>query len=393
MTKEKAQADLEIEALADVFGIATTGFEEYHQSCKENSKGNNSTAASSGDSSTAASSGHYSTAASSGHYSTAASSGNYSKAASSGHYSTAASSGENSTAASSGENSTAASSGNYSKAASSGNYSTAASSGNYSKAASSGYNSTAASSGENSTAASSGNYSTAASSGNYSKAASSGYNSKAASSGENSKAASSGNYSKAASSGENSACTALGYRAVVRGDLGNMLMASEYVIKDGKNIPVGGKIGFVDGKKLKVQQDYIVEKDKWVAVDFTDNVFSRVISTKSGVKKVKTDNGKILFVVHDENGNSAHGDTIKQAREDLVYKAVAKFDGVLPKSATGKEWVGIYRAVTGACGAGVRNFVESTGKSLDDTYTAKEIAKLVSGQYGADRFAEKLKAA
>ena len=97
------------------------------------------------------------------------------------------------------------------------------------------------------------------------------------------------------------------------------------------------------------------------------------------------------FLITDGNGNYAHGHTIKQAREDLVYKAVAKFDGKLPKKATGKEWVGIYRAVTGACGAGVRNFVEKTGKSLDDEYTAKQIAALVKGQYGADRFAEKVK--
>jgi hypothetical protein len=170
-------------------------------------------------------------------------------------------------------------------------------------------------------------------------------------------------------------------------------MASEYVIKDGKFIPVGGKADLVDGKKLKAGCDYIVEKGKWVEVDFSDGVFSYVISTRNGVKKVKTEAGKILFVVRDENGNSAHGDTIKQAREDLVYKAIAKFDGVLPKKATGKEWIGIYRAVTGACGAGVRNFVESTGKSLDDTYTAKQIATLVKGQYGGDKFAEKLKEA
>ena len=44
-------------------------------------------------------------------------------------------------------------------------------------------------------------------------------------------------------------------------------------------------------------------------------------------------------------------------------------------------------------GAGVRHFVEQTGKSLDDTYTAKQIAELVKGQYGADRFAEKMKEA
>jgi len=353
MTTQKSQAEIEIEALQDVFNIATTGFDEFYKTAKEKDKDK----------------GDYSTAASSGYYSTAASSGYGSKAASSGYGSKAASSGDYSKAASSGDSSTAASSGYVSKAASSGNYSTAASSGYYS------------------TAASSGDYSTAASSGYYSTAASSGYGSKAASSGDYSKAASSGKYSKAESSGEHSGCTSIGYRAAVKGDLGNLLMASEYT-KDG--VPVGGNADLVDGKNLKAGSWYIVEKGAWVEVDFTDRVFSYVLSNKKGVKKVKTEQGKVLYVVSDDKGNSAHGETIAKAREDLIYKDIAKFDGELPKKATGKEWVGIYRAVTGTCAAGVKNFVEQTGKSLDDTYTAKEIAKLVHGNFGAEQFAKKL---
>ena len=310
MTKQLNQAELEIEALAEVFGIATAGFEKFQKEAKENSaKGYSSTAASSDDYSKAASSGDSSKAASSGHYSTAASSGNYS---------------------------TAASSGNSSKAASSGDYSTAASSDDYSKAASS------------------------------------------------------GNYSKAASSGHYSACTSVGYRAAVKGDKGNLLMASEYIIKDGNLIPIGGKADIVDGKILKEQCWYIVEKAKWVEVDFSDNVFSYVISTRKDVKKVKTESSKILYVVCDGNGNSAHGETIAKARKDLIYKVIGKSDVAIPKKATGAEWIGIYRAVTGACSAGVKIFVEGTGKSLDDTYTAKQICKLVQGQYGAEQFAKKV---
>lgn len=133
----------------------------------------------------------------------------------------------------------------------------------------------------------------------------------------------------------------------------------------------------------------IVESGKWVEVDVSDGIFSRVLSNRGGVKKVKTDSGKILFVVSDDNGNSAHGKTIAEAREDLIYKVVAKFDGKLPKSATGKEWIGIYRAVTGACGAGIKHFVESTKKDLDKTYTSKQIMELSKGQFGFEKFAEK----
>jgi hypothetical protein len=168
-------------------------------------------------------------------------------------------------------------------------------------------------------------------------------------------------------------------------------MASEYIFKDGSYIPIGGKANIVDGKKLKSGCWYIVESGDWVEVDFTDGIFSRVISNKSGVKKVKTDDGKTLYIVSDKNGNHAHGKTIKEARADLVYKVVAKFDGKLPSKATGKEWIGIYRAVTGACGAGIRHFVEQSGKDIDATYTAKQIATLAKGQYGGEKFAEKLK--
>ena len=167
-------------------------------------------------------------------------------------------------------------------------------------------------------------------------------------------------------------------------------MASEYIYKEKKLIPVGGKADIVDGKKLKPDCWYIVEGGNWVEVDFTDGVFSYVISNKKWIKKVKTEKGDILFIVSDDKGNSAHGKTIKEARQDLVFKSVAKFDGELPKSATGKEWIGIYRAVTGACATGVKLFVEKTGEDIEKSYTAKQIAKIVKGQYGSEKFLEKM---
>ena len=167
-------------------------------------------------------------------------------------------------------------------------------------------------------------------------------------------------------------------------------MASEYIGKNNDFVPVGGKADIVDGKKLKPNCWYIVEKSEWVEVDFTDNVFSYVLSNKNGVKKVKTEQGIVLYVVSDNKGNSAHGETIAKARVDLIYKVIEKADVEIPKKTTGKEWIGIYRAVTGACSAGVKNFVEQTGKSLDDEYTAKQIAEMVQGKFGADAFAKKI---
>jgi len=265
---------------------------------------------------------------------------------------------------------------------SSGDFSTAASSGDSSKAASSGDSSTAASSGDFSTAASSGDSSTAASSGNFSKAASSG---------DSSKAASSGNFSKAASSGYSSACSALGYRAAVKGDLGNLIMASEYHEKDGKLIPVGGKADIIDDKKLKAQCWYIVEGGQWVEVDYTDDVFNRVVSTKGNVKKLKDDNGNFLYVVTDGE-KSAHGKTIKEARDSLVYKIKdrdkSRYEGLgLDQTFTVPEFIEMYRVITGACEYGVKAFVEGQSK-IKKKYTVQEIINLTKGQFGHNEFSE-----
>ena len=123
-------------------------------------------------------------------------------------------------------------------------------------------------------------------------------------------------------------------------------------------------------------------------MDYSDDIFSRVISTRNGVKKVRTDDGKVLFVVSDENGNFAHGETIAEARKDLVFKVVAKFEGKLPESATGSEWIGLYRAVTGACGPGVKHFVETMGVDLAETFTVQDIVKMTKRSYGHEKFAE-----
>ncbi len=340
------------------------------------------------DCSKAASSGDYSTAASSGYCSTAASSGDYSTAASSGDSSKAASSGDSSKAASSGYCSKAASSGYCSKAASSGDYSTAASSGDYSKAASSGDCSKAASSGDYSKAASSGDCSKAASSGDYSKAASSGYCSTAASSGYCSKAECAGKYS---------ACAAVGSRAAVRGELGNLLMCSEYSQNEkGEYRPVGGFVLLVDGNQIKPNCWYICKNGQPTEVDFTDGVFSRVISTRHvgdfTIKRIIIDGQKTQsYLVIRADGIAAHGETIATAKKDLLYKIAnrdtSKYKGwKLSDKKTVGELIEAYRVITGACFMGTKAFCES--KKLPKNATVEQAIVITRGQYGWSKFAE-----
>jgi len=171
------------------------------------------------------------------------------------------------------------------------------------------------------------------------------------------------------------------------------------------NLIVGGSL-YLRGTKMLTQKeskrpsrDFSTKLKSSIEVklnlrgwSIADGVLSKVLSTKGSVSRVLiAGQKKQTYLIRDKEGNYAHGKTIAKAREDLIYKVVASFDGDLPEKATGKEWVGIYRAVTGACATGCKRFVNQVGKSLDDTYTVEEIARLVQGQYGAESFAEKLK--
>jgi hypothetical protein len=213
--------------------------------------------ASSGDYAKNASSGHYATNASSGHYATNASSGHSATNASSGHYATNASSGHSATNASSGHSATNASSGHYAKNASSGHYAKNASSGDYAKNASSGHSATNASSGH---------YATNASSGHYATNASSGHSATNASSGHYAKNASSGHYATNAMEGNHSVSVDAGHNGKVKGKIGCWFALTEWVEKDGIWIPLCVKAGKIDGKKLKEDVWYKLEKGKFVEV-------------------------------------------------------------------------------------------------------------------------------
>ena len=170
------------------------------------------------------------------------------------------------------------------------------------------------------------------------------------------------------------------------------------------NLTVGGSLylrgtGITAANVKETSDDFFIKlkfsiECKFNLKGFTiaDGILAKIISTKDGIKKIIVWGKKeASYLVTDGNGNYAHGKTIKEAREDLVYKIVAKFEGELPKSAIGKEWIGIYRAVTGACSSGVKGFVNEVGIVLDKTYTCTEIAELTKGRYGYEKFIDKMR--
>jgi hypothetical protein len=82
----------------------------------------------------------------------------------------------------------------------------------------------------------------------------------------------------------------------------------------------------------------------------------------------------------------SHGETIKEAKESLIYKVGDRDksdykDWTIDKKITKKQAIESYRVITGACESGVRNFVEQSGKTKQN-YTVKDIVDITKGQYG-----------
>ena len=99
-----------------------------------------------------------------------------------------------------------------------------------------------------------------------------------------------------------------------------------------------------------------------------------------------------MYIVTDGEGYYAHGDTYKEAKEDLIFKIndrdTSQYEKMgLDDTLTYEEAIAAYRTITGACSAGTRNYIETRlPQPHKDKYTIREIIKLTEGEYGGDRF-------
>ena len=124
-----------------------------------------------------------------------------------------------------------------------------------------------------------------------------------------------------------------------------------------------------------------------------DGIFGEVIHHKGNVWKCKKVNkDKYFYVVTDGNGVYSHGASIKEAREDLIYKISENTDKDKYKNLpittkfTFKEAIECYRSITGACSFGTKHFIEQNNISKRKKYKISEMIELTFGQYGHDRF-------
>ena len=119
-----------------------------------------------------------------------------------------------------------------------------------------------------------------------------------------------------------------------------------------------------------------------------DGIFCEVLRKFKNAYKVKI-RLTTKYVVTD-GVNYAHGDTIKAAREDLMYKIsdrdTSQYKNLTLDSVVSREEaIKMYRVITGACEAGTKHFVSGL-KKLKPNYAIAEIIELTEGQFGATDF-------
>ena len=147
-------------------------------------------------------------------------------------------------------------------------------------------------------------------------------------------------------------------------------------------------------KKIREEKNHLL-KWEWNGKTYVkiDGVFSILDSHKGNVWLVhQIGSNKQTYIVTDSEGHYAHGDTIKEARADLIYKINDRDTSAYKKltlddELTFEEAVAAYRTITGACSAGTRNYIENRlPKPHKDKYSIREIIDLTDGEYNSNTF-------
>jgi len=124
-------------------------------------------------------------------------------------------------------------------------------------------------------------------------------------------------------------------------------------------------------------------------IEIIDGIVSRVVSANGNVLKV-INNGetKESYIVTDGEAH-AHGTTLKEARESLIYKIkdrdTSMFKGLtLESEVTFEDAVKMYRKITGSCESQTKAFAQA--HTYEGTKTISELIAITNGQFGSAEF-------
>ncbi len=146
---------------------------------------------------------------------------------------------------------------------------------------------------------------------------------------------------------------------------------------------VGAKVSI---PKIQLPEIYTWNNGQYIKAD---GIFMEVVSKKGNIYKVRKIN-KIeeSYLITDGNGRWSHGSTLKEAKDDLIYKISNRDkssykDLAIDSELTFEECVEMYRVITGACSFGTRNFVENRLKERKEKYKILEVIEITKGEYNS----------
>ena len=123
-----------------------------------------------------------------------------------------------------------------------------------------------------------------------------------------------------------------------------------------------------------------------------DGVFTKVISKKKNVWKVqRIGSTKETYLITDGNAKYSHGETIQEAKQDLIFKISnrdkSEYENLTLESVlTFEKAIECYRVLTGACSFGTKDFVVNRLFDKKKKYSIAEIIDLTENEYGNSTF-------
>ena len=126
-----------------------------------------------------------------------------------------------------------------------------------------------------------------------------------------------------------------------------------------------------------------------------DNILGKIVEQKGNVYHVNVYGlKKITYLVTDGEGHWSHGETLGEAKADLLYKIIDRDkdfykDLTIDSELSFEDAIVCYRVITGACSFGTRDFINNRlGENKKEKYTISEIIDLTEGEYGNKVFRE-----
>ena len=179
---------------------------------------------------------------------------------------------------------------------------------------------------------------------------------------------------------------------------GSLYLRSLTTLPEGCQLSAGGYL-YLRSHKIyrgdKVPEEVLRSRYLWRNKEYikVDGIFTKIISERGNVMRVqRIAHKEIEYLVTDGDGRWAHGATLKEAKDSLIYKITSRDtteykSWSLDTEITHAEAIEAYRVITGACAMGTRHFCETIlGDKKKDKYTVAEVIELTKGQYGAESF-------